>query len=81
MSQDQVARLADFQGAHPDIRIDAPDYEHGGISWSAQRDGLILCVETELQVLLNHLDWLLSPPEDEGTARVTTFRRRQGTRR
>jgi len=60
MTEDQVARLRGFEADHRDIEIRKPDYGSGAPLWSAHRGGLVLCAESELRVLLDKLNWLLS---------------------
>jgi hypothetical protein len=60
MHEDQAVRLENFAADHPDITVLKPDYGNGALVWSAHRDGLVLCAEPDLKVLLDRLDWLLS---------------------
>lgn len=48
-----------FRKDHPEIEIRNPDYPAGAVMWSAHRDGVILCAEFELRVLLDRCEWLL----------------------
>ncbi|MGH3154954.1 MAG: hypothetical protein ACRDNF_00035 [Streptosporangiaceae bacterium] len=54
-----MARLLAFEATHPDITIQRPDYPAGAVMWSAHRDGIVLCAEHELRVLMDRLGWLL----------------------
>jgi hypothetical protein len=60
---DQVERLRSFQAGHPDIEVRHPDYPRGALLWSAHRDGLVLCCESELKALLDRCEALLARPE------------------
>lgn len=53
---DQVDRLQQFRIDHPDITV-MPPATFGSL-WSAHRDGIVLCTERELSVLLDRLEWM-----------------------
>jgi hypothetical protein len=54
---DQVPRLEQFKGEHPEITIRTP-LDSGSGAWSAARDGVVLTVQYDLRRLLDKLEWM-----------------------